>query len=53
MTIDENRLKLLVFPSEEFEFTANSLSVHIETHGKLLLRTFSKLTVNSLDDLTL
>ena len=27
--------------SEEFDLPANSLSVHIETHGKLILRTFS------------
>ena len=27
-------------PSEEFELTANSLSAHIETHGKLILRIF-------------
>ena len=27
--------------SGEFELTANSLGVHIETHRKLILRTFS------------
>ena len=37
-------------PSEEFELTTNSLGAHIETHGKLILRTLSYLTVNSLDD---
>ena len=37
-------------PSEEFERTANSLGAHIETHGKLILRTLSYLTVNSQDD---
>ena len=36
--------------SEEFELTANSLGAHIETHRKLILRTFSYLTVNSQDD---
>ena len=36
--------------SEEFELTANSLGAHIETHGGLILRTISKLTVNSQDD---
>ena len=34
-------------PTEEFKFTANSLGAHIETHGKLILRTLSYLTVNS------
>ena len=28
-------------PSEEFELTAKSLGAQIETHGKLILRTFS------------
>ena len=37
-------------PSEEFELTANSLGPHIETHGGLILRTLSYLTVNSQDD---
>ena len=37
-------------PSEKFEFTANSLGAHIETHGGLILRTLSYLTVNSQDD---
>ena len=37
-------------PSEEFELTANSLSAHIETHGKLILRTLNYPTVNSQDD---
>ena len=40
----------VVFHSEslkEFELTANSLGAHIETHGKLILRSFSCLTVNS------
>ena len=37
-------------PSEEFELTANSLETHIETHGKLILRTLSCLTMKSLDD---
>ena len=36
--------------SEEFELIANSLGAHIETHGTLILRTLSYLTVNSLDD---
>ena len=36
--------------SEEFELTANSLGSHIETHGKLILRTLRYLTVNSQDD---
>ena len=40
-------------PSEEFELTANSLGAHIETQGKLILRTPSYLTVNSQDELTL
>ena len=35
--------------SEEFELTANSLGAHIETHGGLILRTLSYLTVNSQD----
>ena len=39
-------------PSEEFELRANSMSTRIETHGKLILRTFGKLTVNSQDELT-
>ena len=37
-------------PSEEFELTANSQGAHIESHGKLILRTLSYLTVNSQDD---
>ena len=37
-------------PSEEFELTANPLGAHIETHGGLILRTLSYLTVNSQDD---
>ena len=37
-------------PSEEYEFTAKSRGAHIENHGKLILRTFSYLTVNSQDD---
>ena len=36
--------------SEEFEFKANSLGAHIETHEGLILRMFSCLTVNSQDD---
>ena len=36
--------------SEEFEPTANSLGAHIETHGKVILRTLIYLTVNSQDD---
>ena len=36
-------------PSQEFELKANSLGAHIETHGKLILRTLSYLTVNSQD----
>ena len=39
------------FPSEEFELTANSLSTHIETHRKVILRTLRYLTLNSQDDL--
>ena len=39
-----------VQPSEEFELTANSPEAHIETHGELILRTLSHLTVNSQDD---
>ena len=38
------------YPSEEFEFTGNSLGAHIETHGWLILRTLSYLTVNSQDN---
>ena len=41
---------LIGAPSEEFEFTANSLGVHIGSHGKLILRTLSYLTMNSHDD---
>ena len=37
-------------PNEEFELTANSLGAHIETHGGLILRTLSYLTMNSQDD---
>ena len=37
-------------PSEELELTTNSLGAHIETDIKLILRTFSYLTVNSQDD---
>ena len=37
-------------PSEEFELTGNSLGAHIETHGKLILRTLNYLTENSQDD---
>ena len=57
--LDSNTIWLLihygpvVLPSEEFEVTANSPSAHIETHGKLILRTLSYLTVNSQDELTL
>ena len=39
-----------MLPSEEFEFTVNSLGAHIETHSGLILRTLSYLTVNSQDD---
>ena len=28
-------------PCEEFELTVNSLGAHIETHGRLILRTLS------------
>ena len=35
---------------EELELTANSLGAHVETHGGLILRTLSYLTVNSQDD---
>ena len=38
---------LVSMSSEKFELTANSLGGHIETHGKLILRSFSYLTVNS------
>ena len=37
-------------PSEEFDLTGNALGAHIETHGKIILRTLSYLTVNSQDD---
>ena len=37
-------------PTEEFELTVSSLGAHIETHGKLILRTLSYLIVNSQDD---
>ena len=37
---------LLFSPSEEFKLTANSLAAHIETHGKLILRPLSYLSVN-------
>ena len=43
-------LTVLGSSSEEFLLTANSLEAHIETHGKLILRKFSYLTVNSQDD---
>ena len=39
-----------MFPIEEFEITANSLGAHIETLGKLILRTLNYVTVNSQDD---
>ena len=38
------------FYSVEFDLTANSLGAHIETHGKLILRTLTYFTVNSQDD---
>ena len=38
--------RLYSFSSEEFELTANSLGLHIETHGKLFFRTLNYLTVN-------
>ena len=38
-----------MLPNEEFELTAYSLGAHIETHGGLILRTLSYLTVNSED----
>ena len=37
-------------PIEKLELTANSLGTHIETYGKLILRTHSYFTVNSQDD---
>ena len=37
-------------PSEKFDLTDNSLGAHIETHGRLILRTLSYLIVNSQDD---
>ena len=37
-------------PSDEFEFKANSLGAHIETHGGLILRTLSQLIANSKAD---
>ena len=37
-------------PSEEFELIANSLSFHIETQRKLILRTLNYLRVSSQDD---
>ena len=36
--------------SEEFELSADSLGAHFETHGVLILRTLSYLTVKSQDD---
>ena len=39
-----------LLPSEDIELTANSLGAHIETRGKLILRTLSYLAVNSQDD---
>ena len=39
-----------IFPSEEFDLTANSLGGHIETHGGLILRMLSYHTVTSQDD---
>ena len=44
---------LVIISSEEFELTANSLGAHIETYGKLILRTLSYLTVNSQDEVSL
>ena len=32
-------INLQYVPNEEFELAANSLGAHIETHGKLILRT--------------
>ena len=40
-------------PSEEFEFTANTLQAHMKTHCKLILKPLIYLTANSQDDLTL
>ena len=37
----------MVLFNEEFELTANSLGAQTETHGGLILRTLSDLTVNS------
>ena len=37
-------------PIEKLELTANLLGTHIETHGKLILRTLSCITVNSQAD---
>ena len=45
-----NNLVPMCPPSEEFEVTAYSLGAHTKTHGKLILRTLSYLTVNSQDD---
>ena len=41
----------LLSPSEEFELSDKSLGAHIETRGRLILR--SELTVNSQDAFTL
>ena len=44
------RNPLSLLPCKEFELVANSLGARIETHCGLILRTLSKLTVNSQDD---
>ena len=43
----------LAVPSEEFEFTTNTLQAHMKTHGKLILKPFVYHTANSRDDVTL
>ena len=38
---------LEIYPSEEFEVTANPLLAHLKTHGKLILKPLIYLTANS------
>ena len=44
---------MIFYPSEEFEFTANTLRAHMITYGKLILKPLIYLTANTADELIL
>ena len=57
ISIRHSKIKFLEihqeYPSEEFEFTANTLQAHMKTHSKLILKPLIYHTAISRDELTL